>query len=53
MSRGSSSCRWVAGGVHDDSVDVIHSFWVPEFGQKMDAVPGIDDHDPRDADPNR
>jgi cytochrome c oxidase subunit II len=24
------------------SVDVIHSFWVPEFGQKMDAVPGIE-----------
>ena len=24
------------------SVDVIHSFWVPNFGQKMDAVPGID-----------
>jgi cytochrome c oxidase subunit 2 len=23
------------------SLDVIHSFWVPEFGQKMDAVPGI------------
>jgi cytochrome c oxidase subunit 2 len=23
------------------SVDVIHSFWVPNFGQKMDAVPGI------------
>jgi cytochrome c oxidase subunit II len=22
------------------SVDVNHSFWVPEFGQKMDAVPG-------------
>ena len=22
--------------------DVIHSFWVPEFGQKQDAVPGID-----------
>jgi cytochrome c oxidase subunit 2 len=21
--------------------DVIHSFWVPEFGQKQDAVPGI------------
>lgn len=20
--------------------DVIHSFWVPEFGQKMDAIPG-------------
>ena len=24
------------------SVDVIHSFWVPEFGQKKDAVPGIE-----------
>jgi len=24
------------------SMDVIHSFWVPEFGQKMDAVPGIE-----------
>ena len=24
------------------AVDVIHSFWVPNFGQKMDAVPGID-----------
>jgi cytochrome c oxidase subunit 2 len=23
------------------SKDVIHSFWVPEFGQKRDAVPGI------------
>jgi cytochrome c oxidase subunit 2 len=22
------------------SVDVTHSFWVPEFGQKQDAVPG-------------
>ena len=21
--------------------DVIHSFWVPEFRQKQDAVPGI------------
>ncbi len=21
--------------------DVLHSFWVPEFGQKQDAVPGI------------
>ena len=21
--------------------DVIHSFWVPQFGQKIDAVPGI------------
>ena len=25
-----------------NSVDVIHSFWVPEFGQKSDAVPGIE-----------
>ncbi|MGH3133829.1 MAG: cytochrome c oxidase subunit II [Gaiellaceae bacterium] len=24
------------------SVDVIHSFWSPNFGQKMDAVPGIE-----------
>jgi cytochrome c oxidase subunit II len=24
------------------SVDVIHSFWVPNFGQKMDAVPGTE-----------
>nr|MBA3383145.1 c-type cytochrome [Actinomycetota bacterium] len=24
-----------------NSRDVIHSFWVPEFGQKQDAVPGI------------
>jgi cytochrome c oxidase subunit II len=24
------------------SVDVIHSFWVPNLGQKMDAVPGIE-----------
>jgi cytochrome c oxidase subunit 2 len=24
-----------------EAVDVLHSFWVPNFGQKMDAVPGI------------
>ena len=24
------------------SKDVIHSFWVPEFGQKQDLVPGIE-----------
>ena len=24
------------------AVDVIHSFWVPSFGQKMDAVPGTE-----------
>jgi cytochrome c oxidase subunit 2 len=24
------------------AVDVIHSFWVPNFGQKMDAVPGVE-----------
>jgi cytochrome c oxidase subunit II len=24
------------------SLDVIHSFWVPELGQKSDAVPGIE-----------
>ena len=26
------------------TLDVIHSFWVPEFGQKQDAVPGLDTH---------
>jgi cytochrome c oxidase subunit 2 len=26
------------------SLDVIHSFWVPQFGQKQDAVPGLDTH---------
>jgi cytochrome c oxidase subunit 2 len=24
------------------SLDVIHAFWVPEFGQKSDAVPGVE-----------
>ena len=24
-----------------NAIDVVHSFWVPEFGQKQDAVPGI------------
>jgi len=28
--------------LHLKSKDVIHSFWVPEFGQKQDAVPGIE-----------
>jgi cytochrome c oxidase subunit 2 len=23
------------------ALDVLHSFWVPEFGQKQDAVPGL------------
>ncbi len=27
-----------------EAVDVLHSFWVPQFGQKMDAVPGIETH---------
>jgi cytochrome c oxidase subunit 2 len=26
------------------SADVIHSFWIPQMGQKQDAVPGIDTH---------
>jgi cytochrome c oxidase subunit 2 len=25
------------------SKDVIHSFWVPEFGQKMDVLPWVDE----------
>jgi cytochrome c oxidase subunit 2 len=24
------------------ALDVIHSFWVPQFGQKQDAVPGLE-----------
>jgi len=28
--------------LHLHSKDVIHSFWVPEFGQKEDTVPGIE-----------
>jgi heme/copper-type cytochrome/quinol oxidase subunit 2 len=32
--------REVRFTMHSD--DVIHSFWVPNFGQKMDAVPGIE-----------
>jgi cytochrome c oxidase subunit 2 len=26
------------------SKDVIHSFWVPEFGQKMDLLPWVDEY---------
>ncbi len=26
--------------LHLQSLDVIHSFWVPQFGQKQDALPG-------------
>ena len=26
------------------ALDVLHSFWVPQFGQKQDAVPGITTH---------
>jgi cytochrome c oxidase subunit 2 len=26
------------------ALDVIHSFWVPEFGQKQDTVPGLHTH---------
>ena len=28
--------------LHITAHDVLHSFWVPEFGQKQDAVPGIE-----------
>jgi cytochrome c oxidase subunit II len=28
--------------MHLTALDVIHSFWVPEFGQKQDALPGQD-----------
>jgi cytochrome c oxidase subunit II len=29
--------------LHLRSRDVIHSFWVPQFGQKMDALPWVDE----------
>jgi cytochrome c oxidase subunit II len=35
-----------------ESVDVAHSFWVPQLAGKMDAIPGITNHlwmDPRQA----
>jgi cytochrome c oxidase subunit II len=28
--------------LHFEARDVIHSFWVPEFGQKQDTVPGLE-----------
>ena len=28
--------------LHLTAADVIHSFWVPEFRQKQDAVPGLE-----------
>ena len=27
-----------------ETLDVIHSFWIPQMGQKQDIVPGIDTH---------
>ena len=39
------------GAAAPHSKDVIHSFWVPEFGQKQDTVPGIDT--PLHITPNR
>jgi cytochrome c oxidase subunit 2 len=33
--------RWL---VRLDSADVIHDFWVPELGRKMDMVPGHPNH---------
>jgi cytochrome c oxidase subunit II len=27
-----------------DTADVIHSFWVPEFGTKRDMIPRVDNH---------
>ena len=42
-SRASSSCPvGQEARFTMTAVDVIHSFWVPNFGQKMDAVPGIE-----------
>lgn len=27
-----------------ESADVIHSFWIPEMGNKVDAIPGLQNH---------
>ena len=40
--RPARAARERAGQADLRSLDVIHSFWVPEFGQKSDAVPGIE-----------
>ena len=40
-SHPTCTCRSTARrSSRSTSVDVLHSFWVPEFGQKQDAVPG-------------
>ena len=36
-----------------ESADVIHSFWIPEMGQKQDLVPGIETTIVDHADPHR
>jgi cytochrome c oxidase subunit 2 len=38
---GRSAKLYLRSEHEDGSPDVIHSFWVPEFGQKQDVVPGI------------
>ena len=35
------------------SLDVVHSFFVPEFSEKLDAVPGNHHDTPRHPDPAR
>ena len=41
LRRTSASRSIAATRLYLSARDVIHSFWVPEFRQKQDAVPGI------------
>ncbi len=41
LPKGRSTKLYMRSEHADGTPDVIHSFWVPEFGQKQDVVPGI------------
>jgi cytochrome c oxidase subunit 2 len=41
LPKGRSTKLYLESKHADGSPDVIHSFWVPEFGQKQDVVPGM------------
>jgi cytochrome c oxidase subunit 2 len=41
LAKGRSVKLYMRSEHSDGSPDVIHSFWVPEFGQKQDVVPGM------------
>ena len=41
VERAPAAARAAPSMLTISSKDVIHSFWVPKFGQKQDAVPGL------------